>query len=75
MASLWRAYSRLVDKFPWGSQILQTGVLCASGDVIAQVGRWSEVTVYSCCLRSLLREREETLNQPGSVDSSSSGHV
>lgn len=37
MAGLWRAYSRFVDKFPWGSQILQTGVLCASGDVIAQV--------------------------------------
>ena len=38
MASLWRAYSRLVDKYPWRSQILQTGVLCAAGDVIAQVG-------------------------------------
>ena len=37
MASLWRTYSRLVDRFPWGSQILQTGVLCAAGDVIAQV--------------------------------------
>eukprot|EP00092_Neocalanus_flemingeri_P000357 GFUD01000379.1.p1 GENE.GFUD01000379.1~~GFUD01000379.1.p1 ORF type:complete len:183 (-),score=49.43 GFUD01000379.1:64-612(-) len=37
MAGLWRAYTKFVDKFPWGSQILQTGVLCASGDVIAQV--------------------------------------
>lgn len=37
MAAVWRAYSRLVDKFPWGSQIIQTGVLCAAGDVIAQV--------------------------------------
>jgi len=37
MAGLWRNYARFVEKFPWGSQILQTGVLCASGDVIAQV--------------------------------------
>ena len=37
MSKIWRAYTKFVDKFPWGSQILQTGVLCASGDVIAQV--------------------------------------
>jgi len=37
MSRIWRAYTKFVDKFPWGSQILQTGVLCASGDVIAQV--------------------------------------
>jgi len=37
MASLWRAYSRIVDRFPWGANILQTGVLCATGDVLAQV--------------------------------------
>jgi len=37
MSKVWKAYTRFVDKYPWGSQILQTGVLCASGDVIAQV--------------------------------------
>ena len=26
MASLWRAYSRILDKFPWGANILQTGI-------------------------------------------------
>ena len=43
MSALWRWYSRIVDKYPWGSQIVQTGVLCAAGDVIAQVqgGQWS----------------------------------
>ena len=45
MAGLWRAYSRFVDKFPWGSQILQTGVLCASGDVVAQVEECQEVEI------------------------------
>ena len=46
MASLWRGYTRLVERFPWGSQIGQTGVLCATGDVIAQLvverKSWSE---------------------------------
>ena len=37
MGSLWRSYSRLVDRYPWTSQILQTGVLCAAGDLLAQV--------------------------------------
>jgi len=37
MAGLWRQYARLVEKYPWGSQILQTGVLCATGDVLSQV--------------------------------------
>ena len=37
MVAVWRWYSRIVDKYPWGSQILQTGVLCAAGDVLAQV--------------------------------------
>jgi len=37
MSGLWRQYARLVDKYPWGSQILQTGVLCATGDVLSQV--------------------------------------
>ena len=37
MSAVWRWYSRMVDKYPWGSQILQTGVLCATGDIIAQV--------------------------------------
>ena len=37
MSVIWRWYSRMVDKYPWGSQILLTGVLCAAGDVIAQV--------------------------------------
>lgn len=37
MAAIWRTYSRFVDKFPWGSNILQTGVLCATGDVISQL--------------------------------------
>ena len=32
-----RAYNKFVDRYPWGSQIRQTGILCASGDVIAQV--------------------------------------
>ena len=36
MAGLWRSYSKLVERFPWGTNILQTGVLCATGDVIAQ---------------------------------------
>jgi len=36
MAGLWRRYSKLVERFPWGTNILQTGVLCATGDVIAQ---------------------------------------
>ena len=56
---MWRAYTRLMERYPWGSQILQTGtdvhtgasytlrhvpthidlcsgVLVATGDVIAQ---------------------------------------
>jgi len=37
MSRIWRAYNKFVDRYPWGSQILQTGILCASGDVIAQV--------------------------------------
>ena len=36
MAGLWRSYSKLVERFPWGTNIFQTGVLCATGDVIAQ---------------------------------------
>ena len=34
----WRAYTRLVERFPWGSQMLQSGLLCATGDLIAQLG-------------------------------------
>ena len=34
----WRAYTRLVEKFPWGSQMVQSGLLCATGDLIAQLG-------------------------------------
>ncbi len=26
MAAMWRAYTRLMERYPWGSQILQTGV-------------------------------------------------
>jgi len=37
MAAVWRSYSRLVEKFPWSSTILQTGVLCATGDAVAQL--------------------------------------
>jgi hypothetical protein len=25
MAAMWRAYTRLMERYPWGSQILQTG--------------------------------------------------
>jgi len=34
---MWRSYARLVERFPWGSQIAQTGVLCATGDILAQM--------------------------------------
>ena len=37
MSAAWRWYSRMVDRYPWRSQILQTGLLCAAGDVIAQL--------------------------------------
>jgi len=37
MSGAWRAYARLVERFPWGSQIAQTGVLVATGDVLAQL--------------------------------------
>ena len=35
--NLWRAYAKLVDKYPWASQIGQTAVLLSTGDVISQV--------------------------------------
>lgn len=37
LCKLWRSYTRFVERFPWGSQIAQTGVLCATGDVLAQL--------------------------------------
>jgi len=35
--SIWEAYGRLVIKYPWRSQITQTAVLLAAGDVISQM--------------------------------------
>ena len=49
MSGLWRRYSLLVEKFPWSSNILQTGVLCAAGDAIAQLvveGRGIKVLLH-----------------------------
>ena len=51
MVGIWRWYSRIVDKYPWGSQILQTGVLCAAGDVIAQASNKIKTHFQRCsCL-------------------------
>jgi len=36
MAFLWRHYTRLLEKYPWRTTIIQSGVLCATGDGIAQ---------------------------------------
>ena len=37
MSRAWRRYTKLVEQYPWGSQIVQTGVICASGDAVAQI--------------------------------------
>eukprot|EP00088_Acartia_fossae_P007435 TRINITY_DN13495_c0_g1_i2.p1 TRINITY_DN13495_c0_g1~~TRINITY_DN13495_c0_g1_i2.p1 ORF type:complete len:183 (-),score=16.46 TRINITY_DN13495_c0_g1_i2:391-939(-) len=36
MAFIWRQYTRVLEKYPWRTQILQSGILCATGDAIAQ---------------------------------------
>jgi len=37
MSRAWRRYTKFVEQYPWGSQIVQTGVICATGDAVAQI--------------------------------------
>ena len=37
MSGAWRRYTKLVEQFPWASQIVQTGLICATGDAVAQL--------------------------------------
>lgn len=36
MAYVWRQYVKLLEKYPFRTQIMTSGILCATGDTIAQ---------------------------------------
>jgi protein Mpv17 len=36
--TLWRGYTRLLEKYPWRTQAANTGLLLGAGDLIAQMG-------------------------------------
>ncbi|KAK2726192.1 protein Mpv17-like [Artemia franciscana] len=38
MSKIWKAYLRLLEKHPAKTQIIQTGILMSTGDIISQVG-------------------------------------
>ena len=50
-------------RFPWGSQIVQTGVLCAAGDVIAQVRSGVGENISKCYLMLQLAVEKKGLEK------------